>query len=88
MLNHCESHNIHKLRPWLRRILERGQEKAVRINNVLQINKIYFQLSQGILDNMSVIFRRLTDEQVEDACFDLLIFLLSGQDPHLKVASC
>ncbi|KAI1728401.1 protein kinase domain-containing protein [Ditylenchus destructor] len=69
MLNHCESHNIHKLRPWLRRILERGQEKA---------------LSQGILDNMSVIFRRLTDEQVEDACFDLLIFLLSGQDPHLK----
>uniref|UniRef100_A0A915DEV7 Protein kinase domain-containing protein n=1 Tax=Ditylenchus dipsaci TaxID=166011 RepID=A0A915DEV7_9BILA len=69
MLNHCESHNIHKLRPWFRRILEKGEEKA---------------LSQAVLDNMATIFRRLSDEQVEDSCFDLLVFYLSGSDPHLK----
>jgi len=34
---------------------------------------------------MPVIFRRLTDEEVEDRCSDLIIFLLSGTDPHLKV---
>ncbi len=46
----------------------------------------FIQLSQPILDNMPVIFRRLSDEEVEDSCFDLIIFLLSGTDPHLKVS--
>jgi len=31
MLNHCESHNIHKLRPWFRRVLKNAEEKAVSV---------------------------------------------------------
>lgn len=34
---------------------------------------------------MAIIFRRLNDEQVENRCFDLLIFLLNEDDPHIKV---
>lgn len=36
---------------------------------------------------MSVFFRRLSDEKIEDACFELLLFLLKGTDPHLKVSN-
>jgi len=34
---------------------------------------------------MPIILRRLSDEQVEDRCLDLLIYFLNGTDPHLKV---
>ncbi|KAL3085801.1 hypothetical protein niasHT_034209 [Heterodera trifolii] len=69
MLQHCESHNIHRLRPWFRRICGKTDEK---------------QVCHALLDQLPVIFRRLNDEQVEDRCFDMLIHLLQGLDPHLK----
>lgn len=32
MLEHCESHNIHKLRAWMRKILEHTNQKSVSAN--------------------------------------------------------
>lgn len=69
MLQHCESHNIHRLRPWFRQIIAKADDKA---------------LNQALLDQLPVIFRRLNDELVEDRCFELLIQLLQDSDPHLK----
>uniref|UniRef100_A0A915M6R2 Protein kinase domain-containing protein n=1 Tax=Meloidogyne javanica TaxID=6303 RepID=A0A915M6R2_MELJA len=42
------------------------------------------KLSQSLLSHMPIILRRLSDEQVEDRCLDLLIYFLNGTDPHLK----
>uniref|UniRef100_A0A914MY58 Protein kinase domain-containing protein n=1 Tax=Meloidogyne incognita TaxID=6306 RepID=A0A914MY58_MELIC len=69
MLKNCESHNIHRLRPWFRQIAAAAEEKS---------------LSQSLLSHMPIILRRLSDEQVEDRCLDLLIYFLNGTDPHLK----
>uniref|UniRef100_A0A915LS02 Protein kinase domain-containing protein n=1 Tax=Meloidogyne javanica TaxID=6303 RepID=A0A915LS02_MELJA len=69
MLKNCESHNIHRLRPWFRQIAAAAEEKS---------------LSQSLLTHMPIILRRLSDEQVEDRCLDLLIYFLNGTDPHLK----
>lgn len=70
MLSHCESHNIHKLRPWFRKIVEHGTDRTI---------------VQSIFDHISTIFRRLSDEFVEDRCFDLIMVLLTGEDHQLKV---
>ncbi|KAL7076840.1 hypothetical protein ACQ4LE_004140 [Meloidogyne hapla] len=69
ILKNCESHNIHRLRPWFRQITAAAEEKS---------------LSQSLLSHMPMILKRLSDEQVEDRCLDLLIYFLKGTDPHLK----
>ncbi|KAH7715611.1 Protein kinase [Aphelenchoides avenae] len=69
ILSNCESHNIHRLRPWFKRILEKRHEKA---------------LTQCILESMSVVFRRLNDAELEDQCLELLLFSLTGNDPIVK----
>ncbi|KAI6202819.1 Protein kinase domain-containing protein [Aphelenchoides besseyi] len=72
MVSHCESHNIAHLRPWFRRIVEEGAHEMDRT------------LVQAIFDNMNVIFRRLSDEYVEDRCFEIVLTLLTGEDIQLK----
>ncbi|TKR94381.1 hypothetical protein L596_008670 [Steinernema carpocapsae] len=71
MLEHCESHNIHKLRPWMRRIVEYSSANKG-------------SLSSLILDHMAIMLRRLADESVEDQLFDLIISTTTGEDIHLK----
>ncbi|CAD5206773.1 unnamed protein product [Bursaphelenchus okinawaensis] len=70
MLSHCESHNIHKLRPWFRHILENVTNDVA--------------LTQAVFDNISTIFRRLNDEMVEDKCLEIILNLLRCEDNHLK----
>ncbi|PAV85646.1 hypothetical protein WR25_08255 isoform A [Diploscapter pachys] len=65
MLEHCESHNIHKLQDWMRRILDNIQQKTLRA---------------FVLENLSVLFRRLTDEKVEDKCMELIVHSIKSDD--------
>uniref|UniRef100_A0A914DXT5 Uncharacterized protein n=1 Tax=Acrobeloides nanus TaxID=290746 RepID=A0A914DXT5_9BILA len=69
MLTHCESHNIPKLKPWFKRILEQRKIKG---------------LGEQIMENMGIMFRRLCDDEVEDQCFELMLGSLTGEDAHLK----
>ncbi|KAK0424804.1 hypothetical protein QR680_008864 [Steinernema hermaphroditum] len=71
MLEHCESHNIHKLRPWIRRIVEHSNANKGSLSSV-------------ILESMAVILRRLADDRVEDQLFDIIITATTGDDIHLK----
>ena len=71
MLANCESHHIHKLRPWFRRIVEAASADR--------------SLVQAIFDRMGVIFRRLADEFVEDRCFDLILVFLTADDRQFRV---
>lgn len=51
MLDHCESHNIHKLRPWIRRIVDHAQQKAVRLLQALlevYMSRTLFFLNFGL----------------------------------------
>lgn len=41
MLDHCESHNIHKLKPWIRRIVEQSQQRTVSSDEVQKITKMF-----------------------------------------------
>ncbi|KHN71737.1 SCY1-like protein 2 [Toxocara canis] len=72
MLDRCESHNIHKLRPWMRRIVSHAQQKA---------------LTPLILENMAILFRRLSDDKVEDQLQDLIIACIKSDDIHTQVPS-
>uniref|UniRef100_F1KT27 SCY1-like protein 2 n=1 Tax=Ascaris suum TaxID=6253 RepID=F1KT27_ASCSU len=69
MLDHCESHNIHKLRPWIRRIVDHAQQKA---------------LTPLILENMAVLLRRLSDDKVDDQLQDLLVMCIKSDDIHTQ----
>uniref|UniRef100_A0A915C377 Protein kinase domain-containing protein n=1 Tax=Parascaris univalens TaxID=6257 RepID=A0A915C377_PARUN len=69
MLDHCESHNIHKLRPWMRRIVDHAQQKA---------------LTPLILENMAVLLRRLSDDKVDDQLHDLLVICIRSDDIHTQ----
>uniref|UniRef100_A0A9J2P300 Protein kinase domain-containing protein n=1 Tax=Ascaris lumbricoides TaxID=6252 RepID=A0A9J2P300_ASCLU len=71
MLDHCESHNIHKLRPWIRRIVDHAQQKA---------------LTPLILENMAVLLRRLSDDKVDDQLQDLLVMCIKSDDIHTQSA--
>ncbi|VDM23961.1 unnamed protein product [Toxocara canis] len=68
MLDRCESHNIHKLRPWMRRIVSHAQQK----------------LTPLILENMAILFRRLSDDKVEDQLQDLIIACIKSDDIHTQ----
>uniref|UniRef100_A0A8R1E3X0 Protein kinase domain-containing protein n=3 Tax=Caenorhabditis japonica TaxID=281687 RepID=A0A8R1E3X0_CAEJA len=70
ILEHCESHNIHKMKPWIRKLME-----ATAHNKLLRA---------FILENMSVLFRRLSDEFVEDRCLDVIISSLKSEDTSLQ----
>ncbi|CAJ0576069.1 unnamed protein product, partial [Mesorhabditis spiculigera] len=69
MLEHCESHNIHKLRTWMRRLLEHTSQKSLRA---------------FVLENMAVLFRRLTDDKVEDRLLDLIVHSLNCDDASMQ----
>ncbi|CAB3410907.1 unnamed protein product [Caenorhabditis bovis] len=73
MLDQCESHNIDKLKIWIRRLVE-----AAAHNKMLR---------SFMLDNMSVLFRRLSDEFVEDRCLEVIIHSLKSEDTSLQAAS-
>ncbi|NP_001335518.1 Protein kinase domain-containing protein [Caenorhabditis elegans] len=70
ILEHCESHNIHKMKPWIRKLMEAAPH-----------NKL---LRAFILENMSALFRRLSDEFVEDKCLDVIILSLKSEDTSLQ----
>ncbi|KAF1770000.1 hypothetical protein GCK72_001817 [Caenorhabditis remanei] len=70
ILEHCESHNIHKMKPWIRKLME-----ATTHNKLLRA---------FILENMSALFRRLSDEFVEDKCLDVIILSLKSEDTSLQ----
>ncbi|UMM13833.1 hypothetical protein L5515_001913 [Caenorhabditis briggsae] len=70
ILEHCESHNIHKMKPWIRKLMENAAH-----------NKL---LRAFILENMSALFRRLSDEFVEDKCLDVIILSLKSDDTSLQ----
>ncbi|CAD6186095.1 unnamed protein product [Caenorhabditis auriculariae] len=69
MLEHCESHNIHKLRTWMRKIMDQTSQKSLRA---------------FVLENMSVLFRRLSDDLVEDKCMDLIVHSLKSDDTSVQ----
>ncbi|VDK42112.1 unnamed protein product [Anisakis simplex] len=69
MLDHCESHNIHKLRPWMRRIVDHAQQKT---------------LMPLILENMALLFKRLADDKIEDQLQDLIITCIKSDDIHTQ----
>ncbi|GMT27099.1 hypothetical protein PFISCL1PPCAC_18396, partial [Pristionchus fissidentatus] len=69
MLEHCESHNIHKLKAWIRTVLEHVTQKT---------------LASFLLENMAVLFRRMSDEQVEDKLMDLVTSSMKSEDPSMQ----
>uniref|UniRef100_A0A1I7VN19 SCY1 protein kinase n=1 Tax=Loa loa TaxID=7209 RepID=A0A1I7VN19_LOALO len=70
MLNHCESHNIIRLKPWIHRIVHHAVQRT---------------LTPLILENMDVLFRRLSDDkEVEDQIQDLIVMCVKSQDVHIQ----
>ncbi|KAF8368684.1 hypothetical protein PRIPAC_86513, partial [Pristionchus pacificus] len=69
MLEHCESHNIHKLKAWIRNVLEHTHQKT---------------LGSFLLENMSVLFRRMSDEQVEDKLMELVVTSMKSEDSSMQ----
>ncbi|VDN07147.1 unnamed protein product [Thelazia callipaeda] len=70
MLDNCESHNIHRLKPWIRRIVDQAQQRSVR---------------SIVLDNMNILFRRFSDEKVEDQLQDLIVMCIKSEDVQIQV---
>ncbi|VDM92910.1 unnamed protein product [Onchocerca ochengi] len=70
MLEQCESHNINKLKLWINRIVHHAVQPM---------------LIPLILENMSVLFRRLSiDKEIEDQIQDLIITCVKSQDVHIQ----
>ncbi|CAJ0595984.1 unnamed protein product [Cylicocyclus nassatus] len=69
MLDHCESHNIHKLKVWMRKLLDHTTQKSLR---------------SFVLENMSSLFRRLSDDKVEDKCMELIVHSLRSDDSSVQ----
>ncbi|CAI4230941.1 unnamed protein product [Auanema sp. JU1783] len=74
ILEHCESHNFHKLRPWMRKIVDHAQGQKSSLRPV-------------VLENMSSMFRRLSDEKVEDKCMDIIVHSLKSDDTSLQATT-
>uniref|UniRef100_A0A0R3RDM7 Serine/threonine-protein phosphatase 4 regulatory subunit n=1 Tax=Brugia timori TaxID=42155 RepID=A0A0R3RDM7_9BILA len=71
MLDQCESHNIIKLKSWIHRIVY----QAIRCT-----------LTPLILENMNVLFRRMSnDKEIEDQIQDLIVMCIKSQDTHIQV---
>uniref|UniRef100_A0A914VPV1 Protein kinase domain-containing protein n=1 Tax=Plectus sambesii TaxID=2011161 RepID=A0A914VPV1_9BILA len=71
MLEHCESHNIDKFRPWISRIV-----KHCTLNHVMLVSYV--------LENMVVIYKRLSDQIIEDKLLELTIASLNCSLPQLQ----
>ncbi|KAE9420686.1 hypothetical protein Angca_006395, partial [Angiostrongylus cantonensis] len=71
ILDHCESHNIYKLRTWMRKILDHTTQKPLR---------------SFVLENMSSLFRRLSDDKVEDKCMELIVHSLKSDDSSVQAS--
>uniref|UniRef100_A0A915PWK2 Protein kinase domain-containing protein n=1 Tax=Setaria digitata TaxID=48799 RepID=A0A915PWK2_9BILA len=84
MLNHCESHNIDRLRPWIHRIVDHAIQRAVRLLILGQRQLLFFALTPLVVENMNVLFRRLSDEEVEDQVQDLIVMCIKSQDVHIQ----
>ncbi|KAK6105619.1 Protein kinase domain family protein [Brugia pahangi] len=70
MLDQCESHNIIKLKSWIHRIVY----QAIRCT-----------LTPLILENMNVLFRRMSnDKEIEDQIQDLIVMCIKSQDTHIQ----
>ncbi|KAM3722266.1 SCY1-like protein [Dirofilaria immitis] len=70
MLDQCESHNINKLKVWIHRIMHHSVQRT---------------LIPLILENMSILFRRLSnDNEIEEQAQDLIIMCVKSQDVHIQ----
>uniref|UniRef100_A0A1I8EU96 Protein kinase domain-containing protein n=1 Tax=Wuchereria bancrofti TaxID=6293 RepID=A0A1I8EU96_WUCBA len=70
MLDQCESHNIIKLKSWIHRIVY----QAIRCT-----------LTPLILENMNILFRRMSnDKEIEDQIQNLIVMCIKSQDIHIQ----
>ncbi|MCP9262827.1 hypothetical protein DINM_006107 [Dirofilaria immitis] len=70
MLDQCESHNINKLKVWIHRIMHHSVQRT---------------LIPLILENISILFRRLSnDNEIEEQAQDLIIMCVKSQDVHIQ----
>uniref|UniRef100_A0A0R3S649 Serine/threonine-protein kinase ATR n=1 Tax=Elaeophora elaphi TaxID=1147741 RepID=A0A0R3S649_9BILA len=66
MLEHCENDNINRLKPWIHRIVHHAVQRT---------------LTPLILENMNILFRRLShDKEVENQIQDLIVTCVKSQD--------